>query len=49
MLLDEPTNHLDITAIEWLEEHLAGTKSRLRNYQPRPGDPEQIDPGNPLD
>jgi ATP-binding cassette subfamily F protein uup len=26
MLLDEPTNHLDITAIEWLEDYLAGTK-----------------------
>ncbi|MEM1276311.1 MAG: ATP-binding cassette domain-containing protein [Pseudomonadota bacterium] len=27
MLLDEPTNHLDIQAIEWLELHLAQTKS----------------------
>lgn len=27
MLLDEPTNHLDIQAIEWLEEHLAGTRA----------------------
>ncbi|MEM9371794.1 MAG: ABC-F family ATP-binding cassette domain-containing protein, partial [Pseudomonadota bacterium] len=27
MLLDEPTNHLDIQAIEWLEVHLAETKS----------------------
>ncbi len=26
MLLDEPTNHLDIAAINWLENHLAGTK-----------------------
>ncbi len=23
LLLDEPTNHLDLTALEWLEEHLA--------------------------
>ncbi|MEM9044630.1 MAG: ATP-binding cassette domain-containing protein [Pseudomonadota bacterium] len=27
LLLDEPTNHLDIHAIEWLEGHLAQTKS----------------------
>ncbi len=27
LLLDEPTNHLDITAIEWLEEHLAATRA----------------------
>ena len=27
MLLDEPTNHLDIQAIEWLEEHLAQTRT----------------------
>ena len=27
MLLDEPTNHLDIHAIEWLEEHLASTRT----------------------
>ena len=27
MLLDEPTNHLDIQAIEWLEEHLDGTRA----------------------
>ena len=27
MLLDEPTNHLDIRAIEWLEEHLDGTRA----------------------
>ncbi|MEM9319084.1 MAG: ABC-F family ATP-binding cassette domain-containing protein [Pseudomonadota bacterium] len=27
MLIDEPTNHLDITAIEWLEQHLASTKA----------------------
>lgn len=27
MLLDEPTNHLDINAIEWLQEHLAQTRS----------------------
>ncbi len=26
MLLDEPTNHLDITAIAWLENHLAQTR-----------------------
>lgn len=26
MLFDEPTNHLDITAIEWLERHLAETR-----------------------
>jgi len=26
MLLDEPTNHLDITAIRWLESHLAATR-----------------------
>jgi len=24
LLLDEPTNHLDITAVEWLENYLAG-------------------------
>ena len=29
LLLDEPTNHLDVTAIEWLEERLAGLKSAL--------------------
>ncbi len=27
MLLDEPTNHLDIQAIEWLEDHLASTRT----------------------
>jgi len=27
MLLDEPTNHLDIGAIEWLENHLAETRT----------------------
>ena len=27
MLLDEPTNHLDINAIEWLQDHLAQTRS----------------------
>lgn len=27
MLLDEPTNHLDIHAIEWLEDHLAATRT----------------------
>ena len=27
MLLDEPTNHLDITAIAWLEAHLAATRT----------------------
>ncbi len=27
MLLDEPTNHLDITAIGWLEAHLAATRT----------------------
>ncbi|MEM8793035.1 MAG: ATP-binding cassette domain-containing protein [Pseudomonadota bacterium] len=27
LLLDEPTNHLDIQAIEWLEGHLAQTRS----------------------
>lgn len=26
VLLDEPTNHLDITTIQWLEEHLEGTR-----------------------
>ena len=26
MLLDEPTNHLDMSAVEWLEEFLAGYK-----------------------
>jgi ATP-binding cassette subfamily F protein 3 len=29
LLLDEPTNHLDLTAIEWLEEHLANQHSAL--------------------
>ena len=29
MLLDEPTNHLDITAITWLERHLAATRGAL--------------------
>ncbi|WP_184148073.1 ABC-F family ATP-binding cassette domain-containing protein [Amaricoccus macauensis] len=27
MLLDEPTNHLDITAIAWLEAHLAASRT----------------------
>jgi ATP-binding cassette subfamily F protein uup len=27
MLMDEPTNHLDIGAIEWLENHLAETRT----------------------
>ncbi|MGF1658871.1 MAG: ABC-F family ATP-binding cassette domain-containing protein [Rubrimonas sp.] len=27
MLLDEPTNHLDISAIEWLQAHLAETRA----------------------
>ncbi|MEM6578509.1 MAG: ATP-binding cassette domain-containing protein [Pseudomonadota bacterium] len=27
MLLDEPTNHLDISAISWLEDHLAQTRA----------------------
>jgi ATP-binding cassette subfamily F protein 3 len=27
LLLDEPTNHLDVSAVEWLEEFLAGYKS----------------------
>ncbi|MCB1164257.1 ABC-F family ATP-binding cassette domain-containing protein, partial [bacterium] len=29
LLLDEPTNHLDLSAITWLEEHLAVQKSAL--------------------
>ncbi len=29
LLLDEPTNHLDLTAIEWLESTLLGTRSAL--------------------
>ncbi len=29
LLLDEPTNHLDLTAIEWLETTLLGTRSAL--------------------
>ena len=29
MLLDEPTNHLDLPTIEWLESHLARTRSAL--------------------
>ena len=29
LLLDEPTNHLDLPAIEWLEEHLRGSRSSL--------------------
>jgi ATP-binding cassette subfamily F protein uup len=29
LLLDEPTNHLDLVAIEWLEAHLAGSRSAL--------------------
>ena len=28
LLLDEPTNHLDISAIEWLEVHLAAAPAR---------------------
>jgi ATP-binding cassette subfamily F protein uup len=27
MLLDEPTNHLDIAAVQWLEDHLAATRT----------------------
>jgi ABC transport system ATP-binding/permease protein len=27
MLLDEPTNHLDIAAVQWLEDHLATTRT----------------------
>ncbi len=34
LLLDEPTNHLDLTAIEWLEATLAGTRSALLAHQP---------------
>ena len=29
VLLDEPTNHLDLVAIEWLEAHLANSRSAL--------------------
>ena len=29
MLLDEPTNHLDITAIAWLEAHLAQSRAAV--------------------
>lgn len=29
LLLDEPTNHLDLTAIEWLEQFLARSKSAV--------------------
>ena len=29
LLLDEPTNHLDLVAIEWLEGHLAESRSAL--------------------
>ena len=29
LLLDEPTNHLDLVAIEWLEAHLAESRSAL--------------------
>ena len=29
LLLDEPTNHLDLLAIEWLEAHLAQSRSAL--------------------
>ena len=29
LLLDEPTNHLDLSAIEWLEQYLAGYKGAV--------------------
>ncbi len=29
LLLDEPTNHLDLIAIEWLEDHLARSRSAI--------------------
>ena len=29
LLLDEPTNHLDLIAIEWLESHLAASRSAI--------------------
>ena len=29
LLLDEPTNHLDLIAIEWLENHLARSRSAI--------------------
>ena len=29
LLLDEPTNHLDLLAIEWLEAHLAASRSAI--------------------
>ena len=29
LLLDEPTNHLDLISIEWLESHLAASRSAL--------------------
>jgi ATP-binding cassette subfamily F protein uup len=29
LLLDEPTNHLDLFAIEWLEAHLAASRSAI--------------------
>ena len=29
LLMDEPTNHLDLSAIEWLQNHLAGYKGTL--------------------
>jgi ABC transport system ATP-binding/permease protein len=29
LLLDEPTNHLDLIAIEWLEAHLAASRSAI--------------------
>ncbi|MCL1854154.1 MAG: ABC-F family ATP-binding cassette domain-containing protein [Clostridia bacterium] len=29
LLMDEPTNHLDLSAIEWLQNHLAGYRGTL--------------------
>ena len=43
MLLDEPTNHLDVSAIGWLEAHLARDPRRLRGGQPRPRLPARAD------
>ena len=36
LVLDEPTNHLDLTAIAWLERHLASFRGALRHRQSRP-------------
>ena len=39
LLLDEPTNHLDFNAVEFLEEYLARSQTRVPRRDARPAVP----------